>query len=447
MTRGGRGADEGDDAVTAGTEAKHAAQGGSAQGHGSDCGCEDCPHGAACFARAGHRRARAAFGERRDALAAGQGVPEAVAHSPEASRQWVSDELTQAARTVSARGRAAGAAWLAALTRHTVTALWSGVGVLLLGQLITAIDGGWTLTRTAALLAAVVVAGRLTLAARRHRGEGGMFTPLVGEDNRLSTSRTVAAAWLLLTGYAGLLLAGLLAGTGDRAGREALLDGLALSDAAGLLTALGIALATAGWVRHTVARRVRRFAMQKVRAARPRAADLLTDDAGRGSFTDLAYVLVHAVALVFAAVALARSPEELPRLPWALVALTALVALAYLAGKYTDGGRPVILSVVRAREPGELHAPVRPGDDIEIRGSGFVPAGAQEPDRLAETVVRIGAVYVPVPLVPVPGGFSNPSDHLLTVPVPAEVDAGTLDIRVVTAAGTESGRYSITVAD
>jgi hypothetical protein len=238
-----------------------------------------------------------------------------------------------------------------------------------------------------------------------------------------------------------------LAGTGERAAREELLDGLTLGSAAGLLTALGATLAAAVWVRHTVARRVRRFAMQKVRAARPRAADLLTDDAGRGSFTDLVYVRVNAVALVFAAVALARSPQELPRLPWPLVVLAGLATLAYLAAKYTEGGRPVILSVVRAREPGDLHAPVRPGDDIEIRGSGFVPAGAQDPERLAQTVVRIGPVYVPVPLVPVPGGFSNPAEQLLIVPVPAEVDAGTVDIRVVTASGTESGRYTITVAD
>lgn len=419
------------------------ASGAAPRAHARYCACADCPHGAP----ARHRRAQAEFAVRRDELAAGRGVPEGVAQSPGASRQWISDELTLAARTVAERGREAGGAWLARLARRTVLVLWSAVGLLLLGQLVTALDGGWTLTRSAALLAAVVPAGLLTAAARLHRGGGGMFAPLLGADNRLSTSRTVAAAWLLLAAYAGLLLAGLLAGTSDAAARERLLDGLTLASAAGLLTALGATLAAAVWVRHTVARRVRRFAMQKVRAARPRAADLLTDDAGRGSFTDLVYVLVNTVALVFAAVALARSPHELPALPWPLVVLVGLATLAYLVGKYTEGGRPVILSVVRAREPGDLHAPVRPGDDIEIRGSGFVPAGAQDAELLARTVVRIGAVHVPVPLVPVPGGFSNPTDQLLTVPVPAEVDAGTVDVRVITASGTESGRYPLTVAD
>ena len=63
-------------------------------------------------------------------------------------------------------------------------------------------------------------------------------------------------------------------------------------------------------------------------------------------------------------------------------------AATYLAGKYAEGGRPVILSVVRAREAGDLDAPIRTGDDIEIRGAGFVPPGAQSADRLARMVVR-----------------------------------------------------------
>jgi len=73
----------------------------------------------------------------------------------------------------------------------------------------------------------------------------------------------------------------------------------------------------------------------------------------------------------------------------------------YVAGKYAEGGRPVILSVVRAREAGDLDAPIRTGDDIEIRGAGFVPPGAQGADRLTRMVVRIGTVNVHVPLVPV----------------------------------------------
>ncbi|MEU1021320.1 hypothetical protein ABZ366_04245, partial [Streptomyces sp. NPDC005904] len=75
--------------------------------HGGGCTCGGCPHGA----REGHRRAVAAFLARRDELAAGQGLPAAVAHSAGASRQWVSDELAQSARDVAERGRSEGEAW------------------------------------------------------------------------------------------------------------------------------------------------------------------------------------------------------------------------------------------------------------------------------------------------------------------------------------------------
>jgi hypothetical protein len=187
--------------------------------------------------------------------------------------------------------------------------------------------------------------------------------------------------------------------------------------------------------------------LQKVPAHRPRAADLLTDDAGRGAFTDIQYVVISVVALVFAAVRLARRPDQLPDLPWGLAVVTLVSAVTYLAGKYAEGGRPVILSVVRAREAGDLDAPIRTGDDIEIRGAGFVPAGAQGADRLSRMVVRIGAVNVHVPLVPVTGGFSNPTDTGLTVPVPADVEPGRVDVQVVTAAGVETSRYAIDVTE
>jgi hypothetical protein len=62
-------------------------------------------------------------------------------------------------------------------------------------------------------------------------------------------------------------------------------------------------------------------------------------------------------------------------------------------------------------------------------------------------VVRIGAVHVHVPLVPVPGGFSNPTDAVLTVPVPVDVEPGRVEVQVVTAAGVETNRCQIEVTD
>ncbi|WP_399928472.1 hypothetical protein [Streptomyces kanamyceticus] len=411
--------------------------------HGGGCTCGGCPHGA----REGHRRAVAAFLTKRDELAAGQGLPAAVAHSAGASRQWVSDELTQSARTVAERGRAEGEAWLRRLWTRTLGVVWGSFAVLLLVQAFTAIGAGWTAARTAGLLAALVVGGLLTGAAYVHRERGGVLAPVIGEDNRLSTSRAVAACWVLLVVFSVLVLAGQLALASGHGRRDELIAGLELGRAAGAVTVLAVVCGVAVLVRRVVGLRVLGQRLQKVPADRPRAADPLTDDAGRGSFTDAQYVLVSAVAVVFAAVRLARRPEQLPDLPWGLAVLVLVSAATYLAGKYSEGGRPVILSVVRAREAGDLDAPIRTGDDIEIRGAGFVPPGAGDADRLARMVVRIGAVHVHVPLVPVPGGFSNPADTTLTVPVPVDVEPGRVDVQVVTAAGVETNRVTIDVTD
>ncbi|RLV68991.1 membrane protein [Streptomyces sp. CBMAI 2042] len=411
--------------------------------HGGGCTCGDCPHGA----REGHRRAVAAFLAKRDELAAGNGLPAGVAQSPSASRQWVSDELTESARTVAERGRAAGDVWLHHVWRGTLFAVWGAVVALLVGASLTAIGPGWTTARTAALVAAVITAALLTVAARFHRARGGLLAPLIGEDNRLSTSRAVAAAWVLLAVFAVLVLALQLAGASDPDDRDALIEGLDLVRSAGVVAVLALVCAVAVVVRRVVTVRVLGQRLQKLRADRPRAADLLTDDSGRGSFTDVQYVLVSAVAVLFAGVRLARRPEQLPDLPWGLALLVAVSAATYFAGKYAEGGRPVVLSVVRAREAGDLDAPIRTGDDIEIRGAGFVPPGAGSPDRLARLVVRIGTVHVHVPLIPVAGGFANPTDTVLTVPVPVEVEPGTVDVQVVTAAGVETNRCSIDVTD
>ncbi|MFJ4773482.1 hypothetical protein ACIP88_30975 [Streptomyces uncialis] len=410
--------------------------------HEAACARGGCPHSA----REGHRRAVAAFLAKRDELAAGQGLPAAVAHSAGATRQWVSDELAQSAEVVAARGLAESAAWHASLWPRTLAVVWGGTGALLAVQALTAYGAGWNTARTAGLVATVVVAALLTLAARVHRQRGGVLAPLIGEDNRLSTSRAVAGVWVLFVVYAVLVLAGQLAGASGPAARDALIDGLGLARGAATLTVVAVLCAVAVLVRRVVTVRVLGQRLQKVRAVRPRGADLLTDDSGRGSFTDVQYVLVTAAALVFAAVRLGRRPERLPELPWALAVLVLVSAVTYLAGKYAEGGRPVIHSVVRARAAGDLDSPIRTGDDIEIRGAGFVPPGGQEAQALTRLVVRIGSVHVHVPLVPVPGGFTNPSDHTLTVPVPVEVEPGRVDVQVITAAGLETNRTTIEVA-
>ncbi|WP_406133390.1 hypothetical protein [Streptomyces zaomyceticus] len=395
--------------------------------------CAGCAH----CGQAGHRRAVAAFLARRDELAAGHGVPAAVAHSPVAARQWVSDELAQSARAVAVHGREAGVAWLERVRRGGLGAVWGTVLALLLGQALTALDGGWTGARTAGLCTAVALAVLLSAAAHTHRSRGGLLAPLIGEDNRLSTTRAVAAAWLLLLGYTLLFLAFLSPGA----------TAFGLARGAGLLTALALVSAVTVTARLVVSAGIASRRLQKVRADRPRAADLLCDDSGRANLADVQYLLTSGSVLALAAVGLARDPAGLPAVPWSLVLLLGVSAAWHLAAKYTEGVRPTIHSVVRSREAGDLDAPIRTGDDIEIRGCGFVPPGAAAPDPLTRLVVRIGPVHAHVPLVPVPGGFANPTDATLTVPLPADVEPGRVEVSVVTAAGVETNSVTIDVMD
>nr|WP_078945943.1 hypothetical protein [Streptomyces exfoliatus] len=395
--------------------------------------CAGCAH----CGQAGHRRAVAAFLARRDELAAGHGVPAAVAHSPVAARQWVSDELAQSARAVSAHGREAGVAWLDRVRRGSLGAVWGAVLALLLGQALTAVASGWTGARTAGLCTALVLAALLSVAAHAHRSRGGLLAPLIGEDNRLSTTRAVAAAWLLILGYTLLFLAFLAPGA----------SAFGLARGAGLLTVLALVSAVSVTARLVVTAGIASRRLQKVRADRPRAADLLCDDSGRACLADVQYLLVSGSVLVLTAVGLARHPDGLPQVPWSLVLLLGVSAAWHLASKSTEGVRPTIHSVVRSREAGDLDAPIRTGDDIEIRGCGFVPPGAGAPDPLTRLVVRIGPVHAHVPLVPVPGGFANPTDAALTVPLPADVEPGLVEVSVVTAAGVETNRVTIDVVD
>ncbi|ALO10507.1 putative integral membrane protein [Streptomyces venezuelae] len=395
--------------------------------------CAGCAH----CGKAGHRRAVAAFLARRDELAAGHGVPAAVAHSPVAARQWVSDELAQSARAVAVRGREAGAAWLDRVRSGGIGAVWGAVLALLLGQALTAIGSGWTAARTAGLCTALVLAALLSAAAHTHRARGGLLAPLIGEDNRLSTTRAVAAAWLLLLAFTLPFLAVHAPGPST----------FALSRSAGLLTVFTLVSAVTVTARVVVSARIASRRLQKVRADRPRAADLLCDDSGRAGLVDVQYLLVSCAVLALTAVGLARDPGRLPEVPWSLVLLLAVSAAWHLAAKCTEGVRPTIHSVVRAREAGDLDAPIRTGDDIEIRGCGFVPPGAAAPEPLTRLVVRIGPVHAHVPLVPVPGGFANPTDAALTVPLPADVEPGRVEVSVVTAAGVETNRVTIDVVD
>ncbi|UGQ14557.1 hypothetical protein LO772_13785 [Yinghuangia sp. ASG 101] len=405
--------------------------------HGPDCHC---------VVREEYRRAQEGFAEARRALARREGVPAVVAPSELATRQWIDDELRGKSRELATRRRAHGRAALRLLGTRTLALLWTAVVVLLVVQSLTAIGAGWTITRTAALVAAVVTAAGLSAVAYATREGAGLYAPARGLDGRLSTSKAVAALWAVTLTYTFVFFAVRLAAASDGDDRSDLLDSLG-SVSADQLALVAAPLFAAVLVRRVVGDKVNRRVLQKPHSDRARLFDLVTDDAGRSSLVDAQYVLVNLVATGFVVVGLARDPEALPDIPATLVALAMVSVVVYLVAKLVENNRPVILSVVRVHVPGNLDTAVRQGDDIEIRGTNLVGAGAKDPDQLARVVVMFGAVHVYAPLVPTDSGFANPCDAVIVVPIPVDVEPGRVELCVVSAAGIESNRYEIEIAD
>ncbi|MDI2126806.1 hypothetical protein [Yinghuangia seranimata] len=405
--------------------------------HGPDCHC---------VIREEYRRARADFDDARRALARREGVPTVVAPSEPATRQWIDDELRGRSKDLAAKRRAHGRAALRLLGTRTLSAVWAAVVVLLLVQALTAIGTGWTVTRTAALVAAVVTVVALSALAYWTRTGAGMYAPVRGLDGRLSTSKAVAGLWAVALTYTFVFFAVRLAAASDGGDRSDLLDNLG-SVSAEMLLLVGAPLFAAVLVRRVVGDKVTRRVLQKPYSDRARLLDLVTEDTGRSALADAQYLLVNLVAAGFVVVELARDPNGLPDIPATLVALAVVSAVVYLVAKLVENNRPVILSVVRVHVPGNLDTALRQGDDIEIRGTNLVGAGGREPDQLARVVVRFGAVHVYAPLVPTETGFANPCDAVVVVPIPVDVDPGRVELCVVTASGVESNPYEIEVAE
>ncbi len=378
------------------------------------------------------------FDNKRRAYARGEGVPAAVAGSESGRRQWVSDDLVRRAAMVAEARAAEHRAWLAVAGVRLAVGCAALTVLAVLLALTTIPTHGWGIGRTAFVVAVGVVGLVLVVPVLLDRARGGLVGYITGADGRLSTSKVVATLWTLVMLFAAVYLLVLFA-----VGRPEVASIGLHPEYLWLLGAPYVALVVAS---RLVSSLVRAQALQKVPADRGRLRDLICDDSGRLSVLDTQYVLFNLAAFTAFVIALALKPTKLPAVPMVLVGLAVLAALAYLAGKVTENNRPVVNSVVRARSAGDLDAAIRPGDDIEIRGAGFVPAGAEAADHLARLVVKLGSVHVGVPLVPAAHGFANPSDHTLVVNVPADVEPGWVDVRVVTAAGLESVRYGIQVA-
>jgi hypothetical protein len=157
----------------------------------------------------------------------------------------------------------------------------------------------------------------------------GFVGLLVGRDGRVSTSKTMAALWTVTLVFALLYLSFNLVDA-DAADDVLAVDPL-------YLLLLGGPFATWVLAKGVVQSKVAAGRVQKVTAAEPPPLrDIVSDDNGELSLTDVQYASFSPVALCFFYFSFLASPQaavQLPQLPEALVLVTSGSALAYLGQK------------------------------------------------------------------------------------------------------------------
>jgi hypothetical protein len=394
-----------------------------------------------------YERELAEFAERCREYAQNEGVPAALSHSESGARQWISDELSRRAGRLAVASRAENSAWLALAGRWTMRGSWLVAAVVAAVDLATApIAGSWTLPRTAVLFAFAALALLITGLSLVHSEVGGLLCFMVGADGRLSPAKALGLLWgaALTTALVYFAVEDFAAATNaEHSAINAAIahprwEYLALLAAPIVVSILTNAVAAA---------RMRRRAVPYLPGQRSQLRDLVLDETGFGSLASAVWLPSYLAAVIFLIAGLAKNPYQLPELPATVVWISLASAVLYAVVRLLESRQPVLVSVVRVRPPGGLDGPIRQGDEIEIRGLGFVPPAASAPDQLARIVVKLGPIHIHVPLVPgTESGFTNPTDSSVTVPIPYDVDPGPWTVRVVTAAGLETDDYALDIA-
>lgn len=201
----------------------------------------------------------------------------------------------------------------------------------------------------------------------------GLYGLVVGNDNRLSTSKLQIFLWTITVVWAVLTLVFRFTGSESEAAD-------AFTIQAEYLILLGFP-ATAGIVAKTLTMgRVQSGAIVKPPADSPTAADIVSNDEGDADLGDWQYLLFNIVALaVFYRLFLAEPDLGLPAIPETVVALTGGSAALYTVKKAQERQQSPSINWIK---PSTIN--VGPVDDgvreVVIGGRGFIATGDRPPD-------------------------------------------------------------------
>jgi hypothetical protein len=152
----------------------------------------------------------------------------------------------------------------------------------------------------------------------------------VGYDNRLSTSKTIAAVWTMVVFAA--LIAIVYANLLNHP--QALIATESSGTVGQYAVLFGGPLGAAILAKQIVTNQVANPAVSKPPADSPQAKDLIANDNGDTDLGDFQYVLFNSVALFFVVSTLLHAPlKGLPHIPDVLLGLTSVAAVGYVGKK------------------------------------------------------------------------------------------------------------------
>jgi hypothetical protein len=249
---------------------------------------------------------------------------------------------------------------------------------------------------------------------------------LIGQDNRVSTSKTIAVAWTLVV--AALLTAMVYANLLNHA------QALNATNSSGVVgqyaLLFGGPLGAAILAKGIVTGQVNKDPSLKPPAATgPSPADLVNNDSNNVDLGDFQYVLFNLVALFFVMATILHDPAKgLPHVPDVLLGLTSVSAAGYVGKKALPATDLATASI----DPAHAHA----GDPVTIKVTGLTPPaqpdarfwvrfGPTDPGQIIKQPVVAGSATLTLNAPALPAPPQHPVDVSLVTATGVVVAAGT----------------------
>jgi hypothetical protein len=258
----------------------------------------------------------------------------------------------------------------------------------------------------------------------RARSNKPILGVLLGRDNRLSTSTTIAYLWTLVIVW--ILLSLIIAWPSDW---DTALKNLYPS----YLLLLGGPYAAWVLARVAVSTKVANQTLQKPPGdGSAQLSDLVSGDDGNPDLFDMQYVMFNGVAMAFVVTAFVHAGAAgFVDIPWGLLFLTGGPAAVYVGNKAFAGNSPVIFSVTPTSVP--------VGSNITVYGQNFLASNATPSSGTAG-----GPATASTPTVSVlVGGFDTDVLESHDGVIRATIKPGTyptdpLDVAVVSSTGANA---------